>query len=590
MKKVFLILLCLAFIGCGHIGLNRSADPASLEESAAPAVGSLWKIDSSGNLAPVNPNWGISAADGTFSGTVSIGGAASFEIYEIGTPGEQGFGVGAYSGSLPSGFTTLPGASDIRSPNYGNYQYSDGSIMVWIPKFYYLVHSGSVFPRDTVEIRGAAYFATTAAANTAGYALHRAFIDGGAERSGFFIDKYKCSKNASGTGWIASSVALGLPLSTHADHNPIADLTAVSTNNYASTIDAAHARDGVDGAVNANSRFFVASRFQRAALALLSLAHGQASAAATPWNAWYNSTSNFPKGCNNNALADTNDTSVTFTTDGYSNSAKTGSGIPFAKTTHNGQASGVADLNGLMYEVSIGVTAVATTVDIAAMSRANPCVVTWTGHGLATGAYVMIGEADVVQAGWSGLNDKIFTVTYVDDNSFSIDGVDSSGFAAPYDAGTDGGKITKGTFYIAKELTAMRSFTSGAASATDHWGATGVAAMMDAFVPVFATTYPGNGFAQRFGNSGQVLSGAVSGVGWLSTGLGFPGSAASISAAGTAVFGQDYYYQYIRDQLCLLSGAYWSAGSYAGVWAAYWGYARADSSGFVGFRAACYPD
>jgi hypothetical protein len=61
-----------------------------------------------------------------------------------------------------------------------------------------------------------------------------------------------------------------------------------------------------------------------------------------------------PKGCNNNALKDVNDSSVVFTGSGHSNCAMTGSGIPFAKTTHNGQECGVADLNGNMYEVASG--------------------------------------------------------------------------------------------------------------------------------------------------------------------------------------------------------------------------------------------
>jgi len=49
-----------------------------------------------------------------------------------------------------------------------------------------------------------------------------------------------------------------------------------------------------------------------------------------------------------------NDSSVVFTPSGYLNCALTGSGEPFAKTTHNGQESGVADLNGNMWELASG--------------------------------------------------------------------------------------------------------------------------------------------------------------------------------------------------------------------------------------------
>lgn len=509
----------------------------------------------------------------------------------IGRPGDMGFGV-AKCPALPSGFTALSGHDDPYSPNYGNYQYADGSVMVWIPKFYYRAHNGDVLPVNYVEIRGTDYFTTTAAANVAGYALHRAFIDGGVERPGFFIDKYKASKNASGAGWIASSIANGNPISTSSAHNPISELTSSGgTNAYYRAIDAAHARDGVDGAVNASSIFNVPSRFQYAALAMLSLAHAQASAAATPENAWYNASSNFPKGCNNNALADTNDTSVLYTTDGYSNACKTGSGKPFAKTTHNGQASGVADLNAGMYEISLGVTAIATTTGIEGISRANPAVVTWTGHGLTTGDYVMIGDTDITQADWTVLNDKVWAVTVLDADTFQLPATNTSAIAVAYDAGTDPGTITKGTFYVASQATAMRSYTSGNTLATDHWGATGVAATMEVFVPAFETAYSGNGVAQRYGSgSGQVISGATSGAGWTLAGLGFPASAAAIDTSGTAQFGQDYYYQYIRNELCLLSFYGWGYGSHAGVWAVDWYGARSHSGHAVGFRAACYPD
>ena len=86
-------------------------------------------------------------------------------------------------------------------------------------------------------------YATESAANDDGYAMHPAFKDGGETKPGAFVDKYKCSKNAVGAGYVASSIRGGLPISTHADHNPIAGLTACSSNNYYQAINAAHARD-----------------------------------------------------------------------------------------------------------------------------------------------------------------------------------------------------------------------------------------------------------------------------------------------------------------------------------------------------------
>ena len=593
----------------------------------------------------------------------------------IGTPGAAGFGVGICPlESLPSGFTPLPGHNVVGDSNYGNYQFSDGSVMVFIPKFYYRIAHASnptyaVHGVNSIDIKGIDTYADTAAANAAGYALHRAFIDGGVERPGFFVDKYKCSKNALGTGYVASSILNGLPLSSAADHNPFSGCTG-GANAYYSAIDLAHRRDGANGAVNAASRFFCTSIFIHAALAMLSLAHGQAAVSAVNC-AWYHATYNYPKGLNNNnlAAADVDDNALTYVSDGYSNCGKTGSGSPFAKTTHNGQTCGVADLNGLLWEISIGVTCIATSPAIEAMTAANPCTLTITAHGKATGDYIQINA--ITQASWLNLISKIYKLTKVDDNSFTLDGintssyetsvaiagmsraavcvvtwvgheltgannkvrfsgitqadwtalngteqtitvidvdsfsiaVDTSGYAADYDAGdpgtvtkgvynaaVDAGTITKGVWYAAKEVVAMKIFTQGNSAATDHWGATGVAAMMDVFTPVFETA-SGGVLAQRMGSgSNQVLSEALSGANRLLTGMGSPKDANGIDTTGTNLFGKDYWYQYITNELCLIRGGYWLYSPYAGVWNVHWVDARGSSSYYVGFRAACYPD
>jgi len=285
----------------------------------------------------------------------------------IGTPGSPGFGVGICPvASLPAGMNPMPGSGELGHDNYGNYQFTDGSIMCWFPRFYYRIGHASnptygVYGANSIDIKGVDTYATTAAANADGYALHRAFIDGGVEKLGFFRDKYKCSKVAKGTGYTAASIKNGLPLSSAAAHNPFSGLTG-GEDYYYSAIDLAHRRDGVNGAVNASSIFFCSSQFMRGAIAMLSMAHGQA-ALSTANCAWYHATYNYPKGCNNNALRDIDDTTVIWEPDGYSTCGKTGSagygggaGNVFAKSTHNGQNCGSADDNGLMYEISLGVT------------------------------------------------------------------------------------------------------------------------------------------------------------------------------------------------------------------------------------------
>ena len=531
---------------------------------------------SEGEPAWVTDDKKLFIGDGTRNYLVGALGEGGINL--IGVAGNAGFGVGICPPwRLPTGMSTMAGCYDIFDINYGNYQYADGSVMVWIPKFYYLIST------NTITIKGIDTYSTTVAANAAGYALHRVFIDGGVEKDGIFVDKYMISKQAWGTGYIGSSLKNGLPISAHADHNPIADLTACATNAYFEMIKATHARDGVNGAENASSIFFCCSRFVHAALAMLALAHGQASSAVT-FCAWYNATYNYPKGCNNNALRDADDNDVLYVTDGYSNCGKTGSGTPFAKTTHNGQGCGVADLNGLMYEISIGATCIAATMAITGASQANPCVITVASTAaLTTGKMIMITAV----VGMTQLNDKMYKITVINGTTFSLDSIDSTGYTAYGSAGT----ITYGTFYVAKSATSMKDFDSGNAGATDHWGATGVAAMMDALSAATEASMfkSGNAFGMRYGSgANQVLDEAVSGENWVKTGMGAIKSGAAVDGTGTNQFGKDYYYQYIRDELCLRSCSYWGDSTAAGVWLLYWGHYRADSSYAAGGRLATY--
>lgn len=300
------------------------------------------------------------------------------DINDIGVPGAAGFGVGICP-VLPVGFMPLSGFDAPLSDNYGNYQYADGSVMVWVPAFFYKWGTGTNgLAINVVDIKPFDHYATVAAANAAGYALHRAFYDGGAVKTGVFVDKYQCSNN----GGIASSLRNGNPLSSNAAHNPFAGLTGAPTNAYHGAIVAAKTR---------GANFFCNSRFIFAALAMLSYAHAQASTSTT-YCAWYSaSTTNFPKGCNNNALRDVNDTTVLYTSDGYSNAGKTGSANLFSRTTHNGQNCGVADLNGNMWEITPGLTSNGTNYYILKTAAAMKNVT--SGNTLATDLWGATGIA-----------------------------------------------------------------------------------------------------------------------------------------------------------------------------------------------------
>ncbi|RTL21800.1 MAG: hypothetical protein EKK55_15495, partial [Rhodocyclaceae bacterium] len=452
---------------------------------------------------------------------------------DIGTPGQMGFGVGICPDEiLPASYSLMLGTTTPEHDNYGNYQFSDGSVEVWVPQCWFKIGMGveaNGLEFDRVLVKPASYFRSEADANAAGYMSHRADWDAGKLQPGVMVDKYPCSANAGK----ASSIKNAMPMVSGPAAGQVGFSAVGATNQYHGAIAAAKTR---------SADHFPASRFIVAKLALLSLAHGQAATSATHC-AWYDAAGNinFPKGCNNNALKDTNDTSVTYTTAGassYPAMPLAGSGVPFAKTTHNGQACGVADLNGTVWEINLGMTCIATDKAISAATQTSPVQLTVTGHGFETGDLAMITGV----VGMTQLNDKMYKITVVDANAVTLDGVDGSAFAAY----TSGGTLTMGRWYASKKSTRMASYTAGTTLATDHWGATGVTATMDRVYPAFRTDYPNNGFAQRFGNgANQVLSGALSGNGWTLSGLGFP-IAMGASSAGSSRFGQDYYYQYAR--------------------------------------------
>jgi hypothetical protein len=497
-------------------------------------------------------------------------------INHIGFPGTAGFGVGICP-TLPAGYTPLPGCTDPLSANYGNYQYSDGSVMCWIPAFYFrLGHASNptygAYGANSIDVKPASAFPDEATANASSYYLHRAFVNAGTVQPGFFRDKYDCSNNA-GT---ASSIALAMPLVSGPAAGQVGFnmLTGAPANAYHGAIPAAKTR---------GAKFFPESVFIADALCRLTEAHAQAATSST-YCAWYDATGvkNFPKGNNNNALKDGDDLTVAFTSAGASgapNMALTGSGSNFAKTTHNGQACGISDVNGNIYKINPGMTCIATSKTITGATQASPVVLTVVGHGRATGDVVAVAGV----GGMTQINDRLYTVTVVDVDRISLDGVDGTGFGAY----TSGGSLTTGIFYALKSSVDIATVTSGASSATDHWGATGVAAQFDAAAMNFATTYPNNAFAQRYGNAGNAVFSMATAADRARSMLGMP-AAGGMSAAGASLMGLDYYYQRIIDQLCVVSRGLWGYGSGAGSRNRNLLNTRTNATAYVGFAAASY--
>lgn len=405
---------------------------------------------------------GTSGATSAWSSATTFSTKAQFGGL-IGAQGGQGFGVGVYSGTLPSGFSTMTGTTDPANANYGNYQYSDGSVMVFVPKFYYRI-GNAASPRfasygaNAIDIVGSDTFANETAANAAGYALHRAFIDGGSEKQGFFIDKYLASKNGTTT---CKSVQNGIPISltTSASYTNSNGMTGC-TGIYADAVVLARARGA--------GTFNVASIFMYSALAMLSLAHGQAATGTTNC-AWYDATgvNNFPKGCNNGSLADTNDATVTFTTAGDAGTTakpKTGSASNLAKTTHNGQSCGVTDINGAMWQVMLGVTSPgASATDSAAIASGN--------------SYVLKRSVALASltGGWNGTNDAWGDATNLATKYDSVTGLFPFGSTTGWTYFGNGSNnvfsaATSGTSYL-RTACGIQDTTNGTSAAgTNQFG------------------------------------------------------------------------------------------------------------------------
>jgi hypothetical protein len=186
--------------------------------------------------------------------------------------------------------------------------------------------------------------------------------------------------------------------------------------------------------------------------------------------------------------------------------------------------------------------------------------------------------------GMTQLNDRMFTATGIDANTFSLN-VDSTGFTAYSSAGS----VVVPTFYVLDTDVAMKNITGSNTLATDHWGATGIAAMFTAIAIPMEVTYSTNGLVQRFGSgANQVLSEATSGSSWNLTGLGVPKDVNGMDATGANTFGKDYFYQTAVNELAPVSGGYWGDTAYAGVWSMHLSNYRTNTFYYVGFRSALY--
>ena len=76
------------------------------------------------------------------------------------------------------------------------------------------------------------------------------------------------------------------------------------------------------------------------------------------------------------------------------------------------------------------------TGNIIGITNSNPAIVESTGHGLATGAMVIIRNVNGMLDGSDSLNNQTYTITFVDVNHFSLDGIDTTAYTAYVSGGT----------------------------------------------------------------------------------------------------------------------------------------------------------
>lgn len=248
--------------------------------------------------------------------------------------GQSGFGVGVCPDDCITQLELqkLEGTDVIGSSNYGNYTTKNGSVMVFVPAFVYRGNETTLQISYDVALEG-----------NEGWILHRAFVNNGKKLRGFLVDKYLCSPTDDNRS--VQSVKNADPITLSLKGSKCIDNPQCI----------GQVQDAYVLAKTRGEKYCVVSCFAYSALRMLSLAHAQASNSAENC-AWWDATHCFVKG-NTKYLGDAYDKEVKYTEcEGFpSKRGKTGSGTPFAKTTHNGQDCGVADISGCITEVGIGV-------------------------------------------------------------------------------------------------------------------------------------------------------------------------------------------------------------------------------------------
>lgn len=361
--------------------------------------------------------------------------------YTIGLPGLMGFGVGCCPPELlPSDMALLPGTEDRFSANYGTYIHlPSASIVCFIPAHYIDVQAPGNTNAPTYGTK--IVISSTQSGNGV---LPQAFQNNSGNLAGVFVDKYlgsncladgsglpNSSDGAAGTlpssGGIFASRPLHWPVgaankdSSGTDTNsPFSFCNSTALNGAATT--PADNLGGIWKLVKTRGADFAPCPiWVYTQLGFLSLAHAQALldntgtpiSGATTNAAWMDTAPYAPKGNNNNG-SDVNKSSLQFArTDiagnasgyagrsarSFTGAARISGAAAVEHTTHNGQLSGIVDLNGNMWEIATGLT---NNTSTNAGYKLFPTSADWTattGNGSITGAAGVVSLSAESSAG-----------------------------------------------------------------------------------------------------------------------------------------------------------------------------------------------
>lgn len=536
------------------------------------------------------------------------------KLNDIGEPGKLGFGVGI-APSYMEGYSPLPSTHIKGHPEYGNYRYADGSVMVWIPAFYYRIghpdnptHSRMVdiegydWSHQSIHILPLNAFTSLADASQQGYAIHQAFIDGDIVRPGFMFDKYMCSNNAG----VASSIANADPIRCRAAVADMPDqlskLNGAPPDKLLGIFYAAKTREG---------DFEPSTRLMRAALNLLTMAHSQifypvdgvnqyihtplanhwfsGSPVTLQWgNQGYFKEVEYPYPYGIKVLYD-----LAIGDDG---TAKTGSGVPFSLTTHNGQHCGVADLANNLRAFETGLHCEAITI--------KPTDYTWEEPWL-DGTRRIIG---LVIPNHGFVDDDLMKLDFVDIDEepapiYRIKVIDTNTLALPYDYlyvhETEwddflarSNFIITGKFNIVKDMVNYGYLIRDNPNDFQHHIDTIRRDLQPILMPwddELDWVLTGPLYFSKTTNR-SLFSSAAQGNDWSLTGLGVPQRGMLSYHGDHQPYGGSQYHQGLRGDIALLSCIAGSEdNNETQLWTIDFTHSMNDALDDVGFRLASYP-